>query len=300
VNVILPGFETLGQTKNTTRRGAVLFMIAFGLSWAIIEDVFGSQLRQPYNLMQIVWMRYAVHLLVVFAVWGWRQPSRIWHTRRPIFHLGRSLLMLIMPLSFASAISLGLSPALIWLLFWISPFFVIVVAMFARLERPTPWAWIGVALGSLGVLSIEILGIPATPRVTIAPFVMALSFSVYVVMTRALRTEDVAANLFYTAFGVFVVLSLLMPRVWITPNLHDLEMVIGIGAVGFLSLLCLDRAVSHASLSDTSPALYSEVAFASLIGAATTAHRPSLHALAGIVLIAAAGALAWAQPGEKT
>jgi hypothetical protein len=60
------------------------------------------------------------------------------------------------------------------------------------------------------------------------------------------------------------------------------------------------RSVSHASLSDTSPALYSEVAFASLIGAATTAHRPSLHALAGIVLIAAAGALAWAQPGEKT
>ena len=48
----------------------------------------------------------------------------------------------------------------------------------------------------------------------------------------------------------------------------------------FLSLLCLDRAVSHASLSDTSPALYSEVALASLIGAATTAHRLSLHALA--------------------
>jgi hypothetical protein len=58
--------------------------------------------------------------------------------------------------------------------------------------------------------------------------------------------------------------------------------VIGIGAVGFLSrLLCLDRAVSHTSLSDTSPALYSEVAFASLIGAATTAHRLSLQALAG-------------------
>jgi drug/metabolite transporter (DMT)-like permease len=274
-------------------------MTASGLGWAIIEDVFGRRLHQPFNLMQIVWMRYAVHLLVVFAVWGWRQPARIWQTRRPTFHLGRSLMMLIMPLSFASAVSLGISPALIWLLFWISPFVVIVMATFARLERPTPWAWIGVALGSLGVLSIEILGIPATLHVTVAPFVMALSFSVYVVMTRALRTEDVAANLFYTAFGVFVVLSLFMPRVWVSPDMHDLEMVIGIGAVGFLSLLCLDRAVSHASLSDTSPALYSEVAFASLIGAATTAHRLSLHALAGIVLIAAAGAVAWAQPGGK-
>jgi drug/metabolite transporter (DMT)-like permease len=145
--------------------------------------------------------------------WAWRQPSRIWRTRRPIFHLGRSLMMLIMPLSFASAVSSAIPQALIRLLFWISPFVVIVMATFARLERPTPWAWIGVALGSLGVLSIEILGIPAIPRLAVVPFVMALSFSVYVVMTRALRTEDVAANLFYTAFGVFVVLSLFMPRV---------------------------------------------------------------------------------------
>jgi drug/metabolite transporter (DMT)-like permease len=274
-------------------------MTASGLGWAIIEDVFGKQLHQPYNVMQIVWMRYAVHLLVVLGVWGWRQPSRIWRTSRPIFHLGRSLMMLIMPLSFASAVSVGIPQPLIWLLFWISPFVVIVMGMFARLERPTPWAWIGVALGSLGVLSIEMLGIPSTPRVTAAPFVMALSFSVYVMMTRALRTEDVAANLFYTAFAVFVVLSLFLPRVWITPDMHDLAMAIGIGSVGFLSLLCLDRAVSHASLSDTSHALYSEVAFASLIGAAAGAHRPSLHALAGIVLIAAAGALAWALPGER-
>ena len=155
--------------------------------------------------MQIVWMRYAVHLLVVFAVWGWRQPSRIWHTRRPIFHLGRSLMMLTMPLSFASAISLGVSPALIWLLFWISPFAVIVMAMSARLERPTPWAWIRRCARLAGRAFDRDSGIPATPRVTVAPFVMALSFSVYVVMTRALRTEDVAANLFYTAFGVFVV-----------------------------------------------------------------------------------------------
>jgi drug/metabolite transporter (DMT)-like permease len=250
--------------------------------------------------MQIVWMRYAVHLLVVFAVWGWRQPSRIWRTERTLFHFSRSLMMLIMPLSFAWAVSHGVAPALTWLLFWVSPFAVLVMAILAGLERPSPSAWIGVALGSLGVLSIQILGIPAAPHVPVAPFVMALSFSAYVIMTRALRSEDVAANLFYTAFWVFVALSLFMPRVWITPDIHDLMMAIGIGTVGFVSLLCLDRAVSHASLSDTSPALYCEVAFASLLGAAASAHRPSLHALAGIVLIASAGALAWALPGGKT
>ena len=38
VNVILPGLETSTQTKNTTRRGAVLFMMASGLGWAVIED----------------------------------------------------------------------------------------------------------------------------------------------------------------------------------------------------------------------------------------------------------------------
>jgi drug/metabolite transporter (DMT)-like permease len=290
--------RNLWQPRAASGRVAVLFMAASCLGWAIVETVFGRHLQRSYDVMQIVWMRYAVHLLVVFGIWGWHQPSRIWRTERPRFHLTRSLMMLIMPLSFAWGLAHGVTPGLTWSLFWLAPLAVTLIAIVWRRERPARSTWIGVALGLLGVIVIETPSIAAPPVASVAPFAMALSFSIYVVMTRFLRTEHLEANLFYTAFGVFAVLSFFMPSVWIAPYLHDVVMMVGIGTFGFVSLLLLDRAVSYAPLSDTSPALYSQVAFASIVGMASSGHRPSLHALAGIALIVVAGALAWVVAGN--
>jgi drug/metabolite transporter (DMT)-like permease len=75
--------RNLWQPRAASGRVAVLFMAASCLGWAIVETVFGRHLQRSYDVMQIVWMRYAVHLLVVFGIWGWHQPSRIWRTGRP-------------------------------------------------------------------------------------------------------------------------------------------------------------------------------------------------------------------------
>ena len=289
----------LWQSRASGGRAAVLFMAGFGLCWAIAEDVFGTHLQHSYGLIQIVWMRYAVHLVIVFLLWGWHEPSRIWRTERPVFHLARSLMMLVMPLSFAWAFVRGVPAALTSALFWIAPVLVILLAIVWRQERPSRLTWVAIALGTLGTFAIVSQSLPTLPAIPIAPLVMALSFSVYVVMTRFLRTERVEANLFYTAVGVFAILSLIVPKGWITPSVHDIEMIVGIGTFGFVSLLMLDRAVSHAPVCTTSPALYSQLAFAALIGIFASGHRPSLHTLAGLVLIVGAAALAWALPEAK-
>jgi drug/metabolite transporter (DMT)-like permease len=281
-----------------TARVAVVLTCAFGLGWAIVEDVFGSRLHQTYDLMQIVWMRYAVHLLIVLNLWGWHRPSLIWRTSRPVYHLLRSLMMLIMPLSFASSLTWGVPVSFTWALFWLSPLMVICLAVAWNHERPSRASWIGILLGSLGVLAVMAPRLPASPFAPLPPLLMALSFSVYVVMTRSLRTEHVEANLFYTAIGVFAALSLFVPSVWITPSLHDLAMMVGIGTVGFVSLLLLDQAVRWAPISATSPALYFQIACASVIVMLTSGHRASAYALIGILLIGAAVALAWMRPIE--
>ena len=286
------------RSRLTRARVALALTCAFGLGWAIVEDVFGSHLHQTYNLMQIVWTRYAVHLLIVLLLWGWHRPSRIWRTRRPAYHLLRSLMMLIMPLSFALSLKWGAPVSFTWTIFWLAPLMVIFLAMAWHHERPSPTSWIGIVLGLFGTVAVIAPTLPESPLAAFTPILMALSFSVYVVMTRSLHTEAVEANLFYTAVAVFALLTLLMPSVWITPSLHDLAVMIGIGTFGFGSLLLLDHAMRYAPVSAISPALYFQIVCVSIILMLTYGYLAPAHALIGILLIAAAVALAWRRPIE--
>ena len=290
---------TLGPSRSAAIRAAVLFAMAFGLGWAIVENVFGAHLQRAYDLRQIVWMRYAVHLCIVFALWGWRQPSLIWRTGRPVFHMARSFMMLIMPLSFAWALTAGMPASFTWALFWSSPLLIVAIAILWRGERPGALTWAGVVIGLVGVVLVVAPTVSWQPAGLIAPALMALSFSVYVVMTRSLRGEHLQTNLFHTALGPFAVLTFFMPAVWITPSMHDLLMMLGIGGFGFVSLLVLDRAASRTAVSDSAPALYSQVGFVVAIGILLTQHLPSLRVMTGSALIAVAAVLAWLSPGAK-
>lgn len=299
MNVTQPLLRPLGDTPATVAgRKAVLFMALFGLSWAIVENVFGVHLARSYNVIQVVWMRYGIHLLLVLAIWGWRPSTHVWRDQRPATQLGRSAMMLIMPLSAAWAFASGLPPFFTWALFWISPLLIVVIAIGWRHERVSRVTWIALGLGMLGVVAAVEPSLP-THGALAAPVVMALSFAIYVVMTRSLRTEHLGTNLFYTALVPFVVLSAFVSHVWVTPSPHDLIMAVGIGTFGFVSLLVLDRAVSYAPVSDSAPALFLQIVFGACVDVLFTEHRPYLHVLGGMVFICAAAGLAWAFPLTK-
>jgi drug/metabolite transporter (DMT)-like permease len=297
VNLVARAQSLARSASVTDTHAAVLLMCVFGLGWAIVETVFGTHMRQTYDLMQVVWMRYAVHLLIVLAVWGWRRPSRIWRTARPVYHLTRSLMMLIMPLSFAWAFTHGAPLSFTWAVFWLSPVIVALLAMVWWRERPSRITWACLVAGVIGVVVLELPAVPHSMAAVVAPLMMASSFSVYVMMTRSLREERLETNLFYTAIGVFLLLSLYVPGVWVTPSVHDMVMVAGIGSFGFIALLALDRAVHRGPISVATPAMYVQVACTAIIGALGAHHMLSPPLLVGVGLIFAACALTWKFPG---
>lgn len=280
------------DTGSAARQAFVLLCV-FGAGWAIVEDVFGRGLEQPYNLLQIVWMRYAVHLLIVAAVFGWRKPAAIWQTRRPVFHIVRSLLMLLMPLSFVLALMRGSSPAFTWAVFWVAPAMIMFIAAVAQNARPPLWTWMAAGAGWVGAALVFDLPMPKSLLEFGPPLLMAFSFAAYVAMTRSLRHEAVAANMFYTAIGVFAVLTAYVPGVWIWPGWHDLAMFAGIGGVGFVSLLALDRAAARSSVADTAPAFYFQVPCIVAVGLAQAHYPAGWATLAGCGLIAAGLLVAW-------
>lgn len=274
------------------RRGWWL-LAAFALSWTLLEGVVGAQFQQPYHLLQIVWCRYAVHLLAVLLLWGRREPSRLWRTRRPLFHALRSLCMLLMPLGFAMAVYGGMPGHTVWALFWSAPLMVLLLARGWLGEAVPRAAWVVAGLGAVAAVLLLGLARPLNLSLLGWPLLMAASFAVYLAMTRCLREEAVQTNLFHTAAGVFLLLTPVMPWVWVTPSAHDLLVLLGIGLVGLFALWALDRACEAAPLAWTAPVLFLHLA--GMFGLETLARgsAPGLRQCLALLLLAAVLLIAW-------
>lgn len=285
MNIARPAATWIHLRRDPGHR-AIMLLAFFAAAWAVVEGVFGARLQQHYDLMQIVWWRYAAHLLLLLIVWGWQQPSRLWRTQRPGFHLARSLLMLVMPLSFAMALYVGVHVNTVWAVFWIAPCLILAIARLWLGERVPGGLWAAALLGAGAAVFMLEPAMPSSMGGLVLPLLMALSFSLYVAMTRMLRNEPVLTNLFYTALGVFAVLSLLMPFVWVTPHWHDAVLLTAIGVVGFAALWALDRACECAPVSLAAPALHVHLVCMVAVGWLDAGQALSGHALVGSAVIA--------------
>lgn len=278
----------------TDNRRAMLLMLAFVSLWAVIEALAGHVLRH-YSPYQVVWTRYAVHLVLMLLVWGWREPGSLWRTRRPVFQFARSLLMLGMPASWIVGMQFGVHSATLMSIFWLSPLFILGLARLFLRDRVPTALWAVTAVACAGSFLLHEPGDLAPLPLLVFPLGMALCFSLYVVMTRSLRTETTRTNLFYTALGVFLVLTPFMPGLWITPSPQDMMSMVGVGVLGFAALYALDRMAAAAPVSVSAPFAYLQIAVT--VGIAFVAGmEPGLSArrtAVGLLLIVGAAFYVW-------
>jgi len=281
----------LRETATTQPRAwrPVLLIALFGAAWAFVETTIGGRVLGHYDLLQIVWSRYAVHLLIVIAIWGRRDLLGLWRTSRPAFHLARSIMMLIMPWSFAAALISGIPVSETWLLFWSSPLLMLVLGQLFGGESPAGWSWVATTLAWAGVALMVGHAFPTPPgSLSVSlPLLMAISFAIYVWMTRELRNEPLRVNMAYTATGVFAILSLRMPFVWVTPSPHDAMLFFGIGAFGLLALLALDRAVAATPVWIIAPGLMFQPVAGAVLGMVESGRRSDYRVAGGMLLVCA-------------
>lgn len=273
-------------------RVSMLWMAAFVALWTVVEQL-ASGVLNLYSPYQVVWTRYAVHIALMLVVWGWREPGTLWHTRRPVYQIVRSLLMLGMPASWVVAMQHGVDPETLMAVFWLSPLLILALAHVLLGER-APWpVWLAGGLVCFGADVLFLHRPTAALSALLFPLGMALSFSLYVVMTRSLRSEPMRANLFYTAFGVMLALSPAMPGLWVTPAPHDLAVMAGVGVLGFGALYALDRMAAAAPVSLAAPAACLQLVFM-LSAAWVTGHaHEGWRTGTGILIIVAVAAYLW-------
>jgi drug/metabolite transporter (DMT)-like permease len=272
-------------------RRSMLFLALVCVCWPTVE-LLGAALSQPYSPFEIVWCRYGVHLAFMLLVWGRHDPLRLLRTDRPVAQLGRSLLMVAMPTGWILALHHGAAPNLLLATLGLVPLLTLVLGALINRESAPPATWPAAVAVLVGTALVTQPAAPDLPAATGA-LTGAASLALYLAVSRRLRAEDIQVSLFYTALGVFAVLSLEMPRVWIQPSLRDLGLLICIGLVGWVVLFALDRAADVAPPAAPAPIL-GLIPLISCLVAQTAAHAwPGHRFWAGALLMGGAVSNTW-------
>lgn len=265
-------------------------LVVFGLigmvavAWTVIESL-PIFMTARYSLYQIVWMRYAAHLVALAVLLGPRRALGLLRTPRPGLQIGRGLLMLAMPAAFITAIGRTAAHNAL-AIFWLSPVMILALAAAVLRERADWLTWLGAAVSVAGAQLILQPDVSALGAGAPLALVMGLSFSLYVVLTRSLRTEPRAANLLFTAVCVFLPLSIVMLAVWQTPSLQDVLVMTTIGLVGLGLLWALDRACEEMQISDFAALMPLQLVCGVVLASAMGRTLPGKMVLAGCGLVA--------------
>lgn len=270
------------QTVRAVRAG-MLYIVVGALLWAALEGI-GALLADDHNPLQVVWVRYATHLLFLIVLFTPSRGIAPMRAKRIRLQIARGLLMLAMPLCFLAALSLS-EPEDVLGVFWIVPLLTMALATWFLRERVEAWRWPVVLGGWAGALLIVRPSTGALGLSTLPALGMALCLALYLVMTALLRDESTVTNLIYTAACVLAPLSLVMPVVWSMPTVRTLALMAAIGLLGLGALFMFDRAIDIAPVSGVAPMLYTQPLWALVLAVLVGHEHLGKAGLLGAVLV---------------
>ena len=266
-----------------------------GIPWMLATMVLfaginatAKYLTESYPVPQVVWARYAFHLLAVAVLLGPRLPG-VMATRRLRLHLGRSVLLLLTTGLFFSGLSLvALADATAMM--FVAPLLVTALSI-PLLGETVGWRrWAGVAVGFTGALIIIRPGMGVMQTAILLPLGAATFHAVYQIATRALgRTDSALSIIAYTPLIGALVMSVIVPFFWTAPDPKGGALMVLLGVLGGIGHFALIKAFQAAPASVVSPFGYTNLIWATVFGFVIWGHLPDLATVAGAAVIVASG-----------
>ena len=261
-------------------------------------DAVAKFLMQTYDVVQVVWVRYAGQTIIVMLVLGRNLPQAL-QTRHPVIQLVRSLFLVIATATFffgLTQIELAATVAILQ----VNPLFVSVGAYLVLGERFGWRRMLGVVGGLLGALIIIRPGTSVFSPYALLPLIAAASYASYSIATRLLsRDESVWTNLFYTTAVGCVLTTLAVPFFWTTPDLEGLVFMVIAGIFATLGQYFIIRALFAAEASVVAPFGYASLIFAAILGLAFFREIPDIWTAGGAALIVGSGVYVWHRESVK-
>ena len=274
---------------NDVLRG-ILYMTC-AVSMFPVINASAKYLSAIYPLTEIVWARFAGHLVFVVLAFYPRLGWPLFQTARPAVQVVRSMLLLGATTLFVSAIG-RLPLATASAIGFASPFLVTALSVPVLRERVGPRRWSAVMIGFLGVLIIIRPGSGFTNWATLLVLGSASCYAVYQVLTRLIAPHDrPETGIVYAALVGTAVTSLVAPFDWRLPGAPlDWLLFACLGFFGGFGHYFVIKAYRHAPAAVIAPFSYGELIGSTVIGYYAFGNFPDAWTWLGAAIIVACGA----------
>ena len=263
-------------------------MMVMVLCFSVLETT-AKYLSRYYPVPMLVWCRYTVHTALMLLLFAPRFGIALVKTRQPAGQVLRAALLMGSTSCYFGALSF-LPMAEVKAVSFISPMLVTVFAVWWLREQVSRTRWLAVVAGFLGVLFIVRPGSAMLQWPALLAVGSALFYSLYQIMTRKFsETENSITTLFYTAFVGCVLMSLVVPLFWKTPDMRHVPLLILLGAVAGFGHFMLIRALELENASFLSPLGYVQLLWVVLLGFVVFGDFPDPPAFIGMAIIVASG-----------
>ena len=266
----------------------IVLMLA-GIAGFSVMDATIKWLTADYPVAQIVALRswFGLPLLCLFALYG--GGVRSLRTRRPLVHLARYLLVLMLSFSFFWALSqMKLVDAIA--ITFAAPIFITALSV-PLLKEVVGWhRWVAIGAGFCGVLVMLRPGMGVFQWAALVVLGSVVVYALLMITTRAFKTtESTASLMLYPQLGMSLTGIVLAPFFWTTPNLADLGLFALAGIFGSIGVMCVTHAFRLGPAAVISPFEYSALIWASLLGFLLWGELPDTITLIGAGVVIASG-----------
>ena len=261
------------------------------LAWVMlpIMDGFAKYLSSDLPVLQITWARYfftvAFTLPVMFFFF---RKNLVW-TDKPKLQLIRGLILLTANVCFFYSISI-ISLAKALTLAFIAPLIVTAFSPIFLGEKVGFRRWSAVIIGFIGSMVVIRPGFVEINLASLAALGTGVMYGFYLIITRKLSSSDnPLLTLLLTGVVGAIIISFVMPFVWIKPTLNQWSMMAAIGIFACVGHLFIILSLKYADASKLAPFSYFEIVTNIIIGYYFFSDFPDKWTFLGLFIIIFSG-----------
>ncbi len=238
------------------------------LAWVMLPvmDGFAKYLSADLPVLQITWARYFFTVVFTLPVMFFFYNKQLVWTDKPKLQFVRGIILLCANICFFYAISvISLAKALT--LAFIAPLIVTAFSPIILGEKVGVRRWTAVIIGFIGSLVVIRPGFVELNLASFAALGTGVMYGFYLIITRKLSISDnPLLTLLLTGLVGLVIISSVIPFIWVKPTLNQWSMMAGIGVFACIGHLFLILSLKFADASKLAPFSYFEIITNIIIG----------------------------------
>ena len=261
------------------------------MAWAVLPvmDGIAKHLSTEMHFLEVVWGRYFFMVVISVPITFVFFKQHLSWPKNINIQLARSIFLFLSTILFFYAISV-ISLAESLTLAFVSPLIVTLLSAILLKEQVGYRRWTAVIIGFIGAIIVIRPGFNEISLATFAGLGTGIAYAFYVITTRKLSSIDSPLlTLIFTGLSGAIIISIIVPFVWITPNYTQWFFLIGLAAVGTLGHFFLILSLNFAEASKLAPFAYFEIVTNIIIGYYFFGDLPDRWIWIGLIIIVSSG-----------